>query len=135
MTADNTTPERPQPDDGHDHQWERGKHMAEAFGIPGNVTACALCGVEKRLVDSADGIAQAVAARRLEEAAAEINAVSAADRLARMEADAAVIAGGRVLVTMHYPLRMEVVSGIMRLVSRSYPNAVVGEDGSIRESR
>lgn len=41
---------------------------------------------------------------------------------------------GRVLVTMHYPLRMDVVSGIMRLVSKWYPNSVVGEDGVIREA-
>jgi hypothetical protein len=42
---------------------------------------------------------------------------------------------GRVLVTMHYPLPMHVVSGIMRLVERAYPGSVVGEDGTIRELR
>lgn len=155
----------PTVDDGHTHEWERGRHMAEAFGVPGNVMACALCGVEKRVFDNATGIAAAVKRRRDEEGTthqleATVRGVgvstvtagdavdtlpegstvtsvkaSAADRLAAMDAEAAIIAGGRVLVTMHYPLRMDVVSGIMRLVSRHYPNAVVGEDGTIREHR
>lgn len=31
----------------HEHQWERGKHMAEAFGIDGRRLACAICGTVK----------------------------------------------------------------------------------------
>jgi hypothetical protein len=57
---------------------------------------------------------------------------TAAERLAAMDADAETIAGGRVLVTMHFPLNMEVVSGIMRLVARHYPGANVGDNGTIR---
>jgi hypothetical protein len=29
------------------HEWERGVHMAEAFGIDGRKFACAICGVPK----------------------------------------------------------------------------------------
>ncbi len=31
----------------HLHEWERGKHMAEAFGIDGRRYACAICGIER----------------------------------------------------------------------------------------
>jgi hypothetical protein len=29
----------------HEHEWERGIHMAEAFGVDGRKYACAICGV------------------------------------------------------------------------------------------
>lgn len=29
----------------HVHDWERGKHMAEAFGVDGRRWYCAICGV------------------------------------------------------------------------------------------
>ena len=32
---------------GHVHEWERGAHMTEAFGIDGRRLACATCGVPK----------------------------------------------------------------------------------------
>ena len=31
----------------HVHEWERGIHMAEAFGIDGRRYACAICGQPK----------------------------------------------------------------------------------------
>ena len=41
MTPDTrTTPE-------HTHEWERGKHMADAFYIDGRILACAICGEPK----------------------------------------------------------------------------------------
>jgi hypothetical protein len=146
MTGDmNTGSPRPI-DDGHAHEWERGKRMAEAFGIPGNVSACALCGVEKRVYDNAGAMAAAVHAHvTASDAATAVDGLpdgstiesvtvhpTAAERLARMDADAETIAGGRLLVTMHFPLNMEVVSGIMRLVARHYPGSNVGENGTIR---
>lgn len=32
----------------HVHDWERGQHMADAFGIDGRILACAICGQPKR---------------------------------------------------------------------------------------
>jgi hypothetical protein len=29
----------------HVHEWERGKHMAEAFGVDGRRYYCAICGI------------------------------------------------------------------------------------------
>lgn len=31
----------------HFHEWERGIHMAEAFGVDGRTYACAICGTPK----------------------------------------------------------------------------------------
>jgi hypothetical protein len=31
----------------HQHEWEHGAHMAEAFGIDGRVSACAICSVTR----------------------------------------------------------------------------------------
>ena len=33
----------------HEHEWERGIHMREAFGVDGRVAACAICGVTRSL--------------------------------------------------------------------------------------
>lgn len=33
------------PEYNHDHEWEHGTHMAEAFGIDGRRAACAICGI------------------------------------------------------------------------------------------
>jgi hypothetical protein len=35
------------------------------------------------------------------------------------------------LVTLHYPLPMDVVTGIMRVVAKRYPGAVIASDGRI----
>jgi hypothetical protein len=34
-------------DGPHEHEWERGAHMAHAFGVDGRMYACAICGVYK----------------------------------------------------------------------------------------
>jgi hypothetical protein len=46
----------PAEDEGHEHEWERGQHMAAAFGIDGRRYACAICGVLRpaRLVPAED---------------------------------------------------------------------------------
>ena len=40
----------------HRHEWERGAHMAEAFGIGGRVWACAICGTPKPDGDDAERV-------------------------------------------------------------------------------
>lgn len=37
----------------------------------------------------------------------------------------------RILVTLHYPLEMSCVAAILRAVSVAYPDARVGEDGTV----
>jgi hypothetical protein len=32
----------------HEHEWERGIHMKEAFGVDGRMYACAICGIPRR---------------------------------------------------------------------------------------
>lgn len=34
-------------DRAHVHEWEKGAHMREAFGVDGRRLACAICGVRK----------------------------------------------------------------------------------------
>jgi biotin operon repressor len=40
----------------HAHEYERGVHMAEAFGIGGRVWACAICGTPKPERDDAERV-------------------------------------------------------------------------------
>jgi biotin operon repressor len=40
----------------HEHDWERGAHMAEAFGISGRIWACAICGTPKPAGDDAERV-------------------------------------------------------------------------------
>lgn len=125
----------------HDHDWERGRDMKEKFGVPGNVTVCVSCGVRKgewearQFVDdqlAAAGMPNPTDADMVAAAGADIPDANVTALAIKGKAPK-VLEPGRVLVTMHYPLRMDVVSGIMRLVDRWYPGSVVGEDGTIRE--
>ena len=41
---------------GHAHEYERGAHMAEAFGIGWRIWACAICGTPKPDGDDAERV-------------------------------------------------------------------------------
>ena len=38
----------------HVHEWERGRHMAEAFGVDGRKAACAICGIVRECFPTGD---------------------------------------------------------------------------------
>src|SRR5688500_2353444 len=38
----------------HQHEWERGLHIAEAFGVDGRTYACAVCGTPRPKAENAD---------------------------------------------------------------------------------
>lgn len=65
----------------------------------------------------------------LEDSVAEAKWVS--DQVnAEREAEEA-LGGRRVLVTMHFPIEAMCYAAILRAVSESYPDAVIGENGTI----
>ena len=43
----NTADRPPVSGEPHDHEWERGIHMAEAFAVDGRKYHCAICGAPK----------------------------------------------------------------------------------------
>lgn len=52
-----------------------------------------------------------------------------------VEAVAAESGERRVLVTMHLPIEMGCFAGILRAISKAYPDAVVGDNGTVWNRR